>query len=60
LQKLQYISLAVFIQLGACLHMKFGNVEAVATLFLKKKTSRKGSFIENIGRFDFHKQQNLQ
>jgi len=43
----------VIFQIVACLRTKFGNVEAIDRLQIRKRNiSRKGTSIENIGRFE--------
>jgi len=62
-QKMNIAPTFLFYQLIACLRMKFGNVEAVGRLLIRKKKNitRKDSFIEDVGsRFDFGKEQNAQ
>ena len=49
---------SLFFQLCAYLRMKFGNVEAVGRIQIGKKSiTQKDSFIYNIGRFGFRKEQ---
>jgi len=50
-------AVSLFFQLCAHLRMKFGNVEAVGRIQRGKKHLTKSSFIHNIGRFGFRKEQ---
>jgi len=51
---MKIVSMFVIFQIVACLHTKFGNVEAVDRLQIrKKKYLAKGTSIENNGKLEF-------
>ena len=58
---MKIVPMFVIFQLVTCLRTNFGNVEAVDRLQIRKKNiSQKGSSVENIGRFEFWKEQKTQ
>jgi len=57
-QAMNIEAISLFFQLCAYLRMKFGNVKWLVGYKLERKSiSQKGSFIYNMGRLDFRKEQ---